>query len=83
MKVEPSALIDASLHKLKSHVPPELSPDLFDADCRTRGVTPTISQCLMDRPTCRHAMLFGVIYLCRQCRHQEMRNCGTYSAGGG
>ncbi len=83
MKVEPPPFVTAALQKLQSHVPPELRPDLFDDDCRTRGVTPTISQCLMDRPTCWHAMLFGTIYLCRQSRHHMMRNCGTYSAGGG
>ncbi len=81
MKKEPPPVNDSVL-KLKSRVPAELRPDLCGEECGTRAVTALHSECLMNRPVCRYAMLFGAIYLCRHCRHQEMRNRNADRAGG-
>ena len=48
-------------------------PDLFGDDCRTKAVIVTISECLMNRPLCRHGMLFGDTYLCYHPRHGDLR----------
>jgi hypothetical protein len=48
-------------------------PDLFDDECCTRALIPTISECLMNRPDCCHVFQFGKSYLCHYHRHIALR----------
>ena len=47
--------------------------DLYGDDCCTRAVTETISECLMNRPSCCHALRFGDSYFCNHPRHCALR----------
>ena len=66
---------EADTGRKEIHKPMTIQPksDLFDVDCHTRAVMKSISECLMDRPLCRHAFLFGVSYFCNHPRHLELR----------
>ncbi len=46
----------------------------YIAFCFTKGVGDGYSECLMNRPECVHARLFGYTTLCRHSCHRELRN---------
>ncbi len=42
-------------------------------DCRTKALATDISECLMNRPRCEHALSFGYSFLCKHPLHREFR----------
>ncbi|HXE96223.1 MAG TPA: hypothetical protein VN642_07450 [Dongiaceae bacterium] len=53
-------------------VNPATEDDSCDG-CRTERVADDVSKCLMKRPWCNYAFLFGLSAYCTHLRHKEFR----------
>jgi len=41
------------------------------SECLTKPLLPQFSGCLVENPTCRHAVSFGFSYLCEHPNHKD------------